>query len=214
MVSFEIRSATTPKPPTTPAKTSLKGTYRLRILGSTAKVTVVDATFDDKNIVFEGCNIITIPYEAYADGTFKVTGDAASTRRACEVDNDRLFINVIKGADRWEREGGNIHFIRSATNVRLFTVEGKSATVITPPTTTPTSPKPPSKVSLKGTFKLKLVGSTSKITSLDVTFDDKRINFEGCNIISFPYELSSNSGFKVTGDATSTRRACAVDNDK
>jgi hypothetical protein len=59
----------------------------------------VVGTVTDKNIVFHGCNVISIPCQAAA-GLFKIFGSIFSTtKRACDLDNDNKYTDILKQAN-------------------------------------------------------------------------------------------------------------------
>lgn len=115
LVSFEVRTAT---PIVTSRRITFNGKYNLKIVGS--DLAGLQSEFSEKSIGFVGCNSVSISYEAFEDGTFRVVGNPIQTLRACSVDNDSTFVAAIKGADRWEKDANGIYLLKGGKRVVSF----------------------------------------------------------------------------------------------
>lgn len=58
----------------------------------------------------------TVGYTQYILTTFSIIGDFFSTRRACKIDNDKIYINALKSTDNYIREDKNI-LLRNGSKV-------------------------------------------------------------------------------------------------
>lgn len=65
-----------------------------------------------------GCNIHSGLYSAYDNGLFHIVGDFFSTKRACSVDNDNVYLNGLKSSDNYMRQDKDI-LLRSGTNLLM-----------------------------------------------------------------------------------------------
>ena len=146
-------------------------------------------------LYFEGCNRVQVNYEAYSNGTFRVTDSAVLTRRQCFVDFDSQIINAISSANSFIRSQSDIFLSRNGQ--RVVSLES--------------SPSSGSNVSLAGSYRLVFTDSQLPLISANVTAST--IGFTGCNSVSIGYEARSSGTFRSVGPATTTLKFCTVDYD-
>lgn len=68
----------------------------------------VATTIDTSRIGFRGCNINSFSYQAYSNGTFKVTSQPSSTRVFCSNDQDVKYINAFLSCTNFRKDGSTI----------------------------------------------------------------------------------------------------------
>lgn len=168
-------------------QTSLRGSYRITI--TTQKLSTLIITIDDQFIRFEGCNLVTLPYVAYDDGTFAILDGGSLTQRACDVNDDDKYIAFFRTVNRYQRGSGALTFFQDGKSVATLTTKLTQDNV-----------KP-----ITGTFGIELNG-------LDATVKDGNIILIGCNTHTIPFTVDAN-GFVTFGDIASTRVACPNSDD-
>lgn len=91
------------------SKVSLSGNYLIQVPG----LPIISGNADENRIGFRGCNTNSFSYEAYQNGSFRVTSPVISTRMFCENDQDSTYYQAFSSADTFQRSGSTITFLSS-----------------------------------------------------------------------------------------------------
>jgi hypothetical protein len=54
-------------------------------------------------MVFDGCNVISIPYLAHTNGSFRATNSIPRTKKSCGMNVDNQLINAIHSSNGFRR---------------------------------------------------------------------------------------------------------------
>lgn len=169
--------------------TSLKGTYKLESLS--VDLPPIFIKVDDEYIEFDGCNINRIPYAVYTDGVFVVLEGAASTKRACAIDRDLEYKQLIKSANKFKKSDTGYVLLQNENAVANANLKIRNQIV---------------KYNiLNGGYQIEVVG-------IDASISDTEISFQGCNTVSIPYKLLAYGGIEF-GAPVSTKIFCDRDVD-
>lgn len=80
---------------------SLTGTYTLEAQG----IIPVNVIVDESKIIIQGCNTLTFNYEAFLNGTFRVSSSVLSTKRLCQNDRDNDYVRLFRQATTLRKSG-------------------------------------------------------------------------------------------------------------
>lgn len=94
---------------TTLEKTSLETVRKFRL--ANGSIPEIDAVINGDSLRLSGCNNIVVNFEAFENGLFRISGPILTTRRTCQIDNDRDYIEALRSIDR---------YVRNAALLQLF----------------------------------------------------------------------------------------------
>lgn len=157
------------------SKVSLSGSYSTSF--SANQITI---TFDESRVSFKGCNSNSLSYEAFDNGTLKITGPALSTKIYCENDRDSQYISILTSVTGFIRVGVNINLVQN-NNVIVY-LENNSGVH-------PTPGRLP--VSLAGFYRAEFSGFPFIQFNISAT----HISFSGCNENTIPYAAYNDGTF-------------------
>jgi hypothetical protein len=103
--------------PTSPQKYQV-GQYVFQVLGS--GLPVVAAYLDKNDIVFHGCNVISIPYLAHTDGSFRASSSVPQSTKNCHMNVDNQLINAVHSANGFRRSNNGFYFTKGGKQTIQF----------------------------------------------------------------------------------------------